>query len=1113
MSGEVTTMKTILRTGFAAACAALLAVSPGCSPDRAEEAENNQETDGELAQVQQGAGAAQPDTVLILSTTVSGGASSREAFFAQALGYNVEIVTAAQWATKSTADFATYRAIIFGDTGANSIASYAAPNANKAVWSPAVTGNIIIVGTDPVDHRNQGGDSVTLGSIYYAVAEPGKTGLYACLSSAYESQPDFTPVAFLSEITNVTSSNAGCYNNAHKVADHIALDLVTDATLSNWSCSVHSFIDSFEPDFLPLAIAKDATGPGSMAFPDGTYGYPYIIARGVDLSPVNCGNNLVDAGEECDDGNTDADDGCSATCTIEAGYDCQDEPSACASICGDGLIVGGEECDDLNATGGDGCSDVCAVEAGYQCLGEPSACGEICGDGMIVGVETCDDNNTMANDGCSAMCQTEMGYACTGEPSACTVVCGDGIIVVGKETCDDNNGAAGDGCSDTCLVEAGWTCMGLPSACNTTCGDGIIAGAEACDDANANSGDGCSATCAFEPGWTCMGQPTACAENCGDGMAVGTEQCDDGNTNSGDGCDPVCDLEAGYACTGTPSVCAAVCGDGIKLPQEACDDGNTVSGDCCAADCNPEAFCELEPNNTPATANDFASLQQNNLVKASIKPIADVDCFSFTNTTPVDARVEVFDGNGPSTCASMDPYMRFYNAAGTQLGVDDDDGVSLCPLMQASTDAWMRQLPPSTYSFCVEELGNNALINLYTVQLTFTAVCGNGMQQGFEECDDGNQTPGDGCENNCKLSCGNGIVDPVETCDDGNKTAGDGCSATCQIEAGWTCSGAPSMCMGICGNGVVTGAETCDDGNTAPGDGCGSNCTVELGYACNGSPSLCVPSCGNGVVNGTDQCDDANLNNGDGCSSTCQIEPGYSCSGSPSVCFFTCGNGTIEGEDQCDDGNTTPGDGCSAGCKVEPFYQCGAAVPSVCTISETLCNDGVDNDGDGMIDGADSDCTLPAYFNACGAGQLLAIYPSGNVNIAIPDSSGPPITSKVFSTIPGTINKVAVLYDITHTYDGDMDISINKTGGPLLDICSDNGGTGENFTSTILDSTCASPVTSGSAPFSACYTPETSLATYNNTSALTGWTLTCDDDAGGDLGTLNFWKMVMCLTP
>src|SRR5262249_9737741 len=30
--------------------------------------------------------------------------------------------------------------------------------------------------------------------------------------------------------------------------------------------------------------------------------------------------------------------------------------------------------------------------------------------------------------------------------------------------------------------------------------------------------------------------------------------------------------------------------------------------------------------------------------------------------------------------------------------------------------------------------------------------------------------------------CGNGVLEPTETCDDGNLTAGDGCSAACAVE-------------------------------------------------------------------------------------------------------------------------------------------------------------------------------------------------------------------------------------------------------------------------------------------------------------------------------------------
>jgi cysteine-rich repeat protein len=56
-----------------------------------------------------------------------------------------------------------------------------------------------------------------------------------------------------------------------------------------------------------------------------------------------CGNSLPDAGEACDDGNNTSGDGCSATCTIESGYQCDriPDPDVC-TICGDGKRIGTE---------------------------------------------------------------------------------------------------------------------------------------------------------------------------------------------------------------------------------------------------------------------------------------------------------------------------------------------------------------------------------------------------------------------------------------------------------------------------------------------------------------------------------------------------------------------------------------------------------------------------------------------------------------------------------------------------------------------------------------------------------------------------------------------------
>ncbi|HEY4175178.1 MAG TPA: DUF4215 domain-containing protein [Kofleriaceae bacterium] len=84
----------------------------------------------------------------------------------------------------------------------------------------------------------------------------------------------------------------------------------------------------------------------------------------IDVLPSTCGNGTLDAGEECDDGDSDNLDGCSSRCLVEDGYVCNaDEPSVCAlNVCGDGTIGGTEECDDLNTTNGDGCNSMCNLE-------------------------------------------------------------------------------------------------------------------------------------------------------------------------------------------------------------------------------------------------------------------------------------------------------------------------------------------------------------------------------------------------------------------------------------------------------------------------------------------------------------------------------------------------------------------------------------------------------------------------------------------------------------------------------------------------------------------------------------------------------------------------------
>jgi fibro-slime domain-containing protein len=122
--------------------------------------------------------------------------------------------------------------------------------------------------------------------------------------------------------------------------------------------------------------------------------------------------------------------------------------------------------------------------------------------------------------------------------------------------------------------------------------------------------------------------------------------------------------------------------------------------------------------------------------------------------------------------------------------------------------------------------------------------------------------------------CGDGVVEGIEECDDGNENSGDGCSSQCLLEQGYACPSSGGAChLTVCGDGVAEGTEECDDGNNNIGDGCTPFCEVEP--SCSGG--ACNPVCGDGSVFPGEECDDGDNQSGDGCSASCELEDGFNC--------------------------------------------------------------------------------------------------------------------------------------------------------------------------------------------------------------------------------------------
>ncbi|MFT6627079.1 MAG: cysteine-rich repeat protein [Flavobacteriales bacterium] len=767
----------------------------------------------------------------------------------------------------------------------------------------------------------------------------------------------------------------------------------------NWGCFDYDCTEGPRPDSDGacgegrMLVSISCTGFIPEACDDGTNGEnPNQCREGCEL-PV-CGDSITDDefGEDCDDGNDVATDGCNnclfPSCgdgVVQVGEDCDDanddDSDECRSdctfpVCGDGITQPGEECDDGgdNSEIADACRPTCELAG--------------CGDFILDTGEECDDGNTVNNDGCSNGCLTPQ--------------CGDGITQVDAgEECDDGNDNDFDACDSSCVA--------------AVCGDGILQAELAdinlsfdfesgeipvefeltgdaqwfvTDDAlgtgsvlqSGDINDSQSTSFSFSTSSSFDAVGTfdwrSSSETCCDDLNVFIDDVfqtrlvnganwaeatfplpagdhvvrftyeKDGSLTSGDdaawidnltvltvdGIGEECD--EGDANADEADVCRTdcqlpVCGDAITDSDEECDDANSNNVDACSNACTlPICGDGIQQGDEECDAGDANSDTEVDGCRTTCE-------VAFCLDGIVDTGEECDDGND-----------------------DNDDGCSLICRTPGCGDGALQE-PEG----CDD---GNVINDDLCSNVCELPVCGDGIRQGDEDCDDGNDIEDDECNSACVASvCGDGIINissredtfasplienpfgatgPV--CDDGQSCFADVCNyadapnapehGLCQalgydftVEIVWgNGEGADSVVMPSVFNWVCTDFVCGPSGNTDSTDNCSAG------------EMLNTITCFGG---GPESCDDGDLNadEADACRTDCS-DP-------------TCGDGIVDSGEACDDGNDDNLDACS----------------NICALP--VCGDGLVQAGeecDDEDDVDDNECTNACTRPVCGDGIL-----------------------------------------------------------------------------------------------------------------------------------------------
>ena len=205
-------------------------------------------------------------------------------------------------------------------------------------------------------------------------------------------------------------------------------------------------------------------------------------------------------------------------------------------------------------------------------------------------------------------------------------------------------------------------------------------------------------------------------------------------------------------------------------PGEDCDDGNDADEDWCRSDCtfNPDLAADACPGLTMIMTGSGSETRVGTVVGDTndlTSSFEDYKCSTYHEAGVPDAVVSVTsDVDGALTCHIGGPSVtNLRGILSVRASCSNADSELECerPFTAGTTRIEEMMVAEGATQYVILDGYGHEDTGPFELTCTIRpAQCGNGQLEGFEQCDDGNTLPNDGCDGDCQVE----LEGPADAC-------------------------------------------------------------------------------------------------------------------------------------------------------------------------------------------------------------------------------------------------------------------------------------------------------------------------------------------------------------